>query len=121
LGLQRCLELENVGNNLLPGLNARQNLLPVAVQHATAVNFNAPELVSTGRDKDPVAVMQVQYRGGGDDGIGFFRLALEGAVTNIPNFRMPGFGTSMRTLAVRMLGSSTGPMSLMWPLNTLPG
>ena len=39
----------------------------------------------------------------------------------MPSLRMPGFGTSMRTLAVRIVGSSTGPMSLMRPVNTLPG
>src|SRR5215469_11652585 len=43
------------------------------------------------------------------------------AVTNIPSLSRPGLATSMRTLAVRMLGSSTGPISLMRPTSTLSG
>src|SRR5277367_1827160 len=43
------------------------------------------------------------------------------AVTNIPIFINPGFSTSIRTFAVRRLGSRIGPMLLIRPLNTLSG
>src|SRR5271165_6321998 len=43
------------------------------------------------------------------------------AVTNMPSLRIPGFGTWMRTLAVRREGSRTGPMSLTRPLSTRSG
>src|SRR5580704_14208853 len=43
------------------------------------------------------------------------------AVTNIPILINPGFSTSIRTFAVRRLGSRIGPMLPIRPLNTLSG
>ena len=43
------------------------------------------------------------------------------AVTNMPIFMKPGLRTWMRTLAVRMLGSRIGSISLMRPLTMLLG
>ena len=43
------------------------------------------------------------------------------AWTNMPRSISPGFSTSIRTLAVRMLGSRIAPILLMRPLSTTFG
>src|SRR5271156_4474717 len=85
-------------------MDARQNLLPVAVEHATAMNFYPPELAPTCRGKDPVAVMQVQYRGSKNDRMGFFRLALECGGNKHPHSQNAG----IRHLDTHLGGTNIG-------------
>ena len=60
LRLQRGFQLKYVGDHLLAGRDAGENLLPVPRQHLAGIHFNALELISSGRDEDPVAVVQVK-------------------------------------------------------------
>ena len=74
----RGFKQQRVGDHLLAGLNAGENLLPVAVEHLAGVNFGALELVAARRHEDPVAVMQVKHGVGRNRGVRFLGAAGEG-------------------------------------------
>ncbi len=65
----RGFKQQCVGDDLLAGLNAGENLLAVAVEHLAGVNLGALELIAARRQKDPVAVMQVQHGIGRNHGV----------------------------------------------------
>ncbi len=58
----RGFKQQCIVDDLLTGLNARQDFLPVATEHLPGVDLGPPELVVARRHKDPIAIVQVQHR-----------------------------------------------------------
>ncbi len=121
LRLQRCFKFQNIAHHLLAGRNAGKNLLLVAGQHVAGLTSTRLNLFPPAGTKTQSRSCRCRMAEEGMAANGLLVLLVKVAVTNMPSLRTPGFSTSMRTLAVRMLGSSTGPMSLTRPVSTLPG
>ena len=105
-----------------PGAMPGQNLLHVAGQHVAADHFDAPELLVARRARRPSrdrADAESRWREPRRASACCWPWNV--AVTNMPGRIRPGLRTSMRTLAVRMLGSRIGPMLLMRPGEDLVG
>ena len=88
----------------------------------SAGDFHALKLPVRRGHEDPVAVVQMQDRGGRNLRVS---LPASGRGTwpsqTCPRRIIPGLRTSMRTLAVRRLGSRIAPMLLILPWKTLVG
>ena len=92
-----------------PGLMSGDDLLHLSGKHAAGADFQPRERsIAQGR-KDPVAVVQMQNRGRGNRGTVSIACPWKVAVTNIPRRINPGFATSRRTFAVRMVGIENRP------------
>jgi hypothetical protein len=60
--LPSSFEQQSVRYNLLTRRNAGENLSAVAIEHFADMRFDASELIRTGGDKDPVAIVQANDR-----------------------------------------------------------
>src|ERR1017187_2028767 len=56
----RSFKQQSVRYDLLARRDARKNLLPVAGEHLTGTDLNAPELIAASRYIHPVAIVQVK-------------------------------------------------------------
>jgi len=101
-----------------PGCKPEMISLHVVGYDLADIDFDAPKFLVADRSVDPVTIVQVQNSGGRHRGMCLFFCREKVAVTNMPIRISPGLLTSIRTLAVRSVGSRTGRILLMRPVNT---
>src|SRR3984957_15435545 len=76
--LHRILEDQGVANDLIARLQARFNFLDFVRQAGAGDDGNAAEFIACVRDVDPIAIVEVENRGGWNGSVRFLFLAFEG-------------------------------------------
>jgi len=88
----RGIQQECIGNDLLAGLEAGENFLPISIEHFSAWTSVRLNWLPPAGQINPIAIVEVENRIGRDNGVGFLGAASKGSGAEHAKLEEAGVG-----------------------------